>query len=171
MTYFQDLSPYTYTRMVATEKNVGWLSQSIGPEIWEADDSFLDRVWRYCKISVAQTRGIHRCELCSSHASPVTKRGDESLILGSAEIRVFSLAGDVYAAPNLIYHYILDHHYRPPPEFTDAVRNGAAPESEGYFRMLADHGWTWEPTEKADARAGRRFRAVKTSTGVKIVED
>src|ERR1700722_13682336 len=98
MAYFQDLSSYAYTRVMPTEKNVGWLCQSTEFEKWEADESFLDQLWRYCKISVAQTRGIHSCELCPSHVSSVTKRSDERLILGSAEIRVFSKFGNTYAA-------------------------------------------------------------------------
>jgi hypothetical protein len=31
----------------------------------------------------------------------------------------------VYMAPALVLHYILDHHYRPPDEFVDAVVVGA----------------------------------------------
>ena len=41
--------------------------------------------------------------------------------LGSAEIRVLGGGGKVYAAPNLIYHYVAKHKYRPPEEFIEAV--------------------------------------------------
>lgn len=44
-----------------------------------------------------------------------------TLLLGSAEIRVPSRLGVVYAAPDMIYHYIKDHDYVPPQEFIDAV--------------------------------------------------
>jgi hypothetical protein len=43
------------------------------------------------------------------------------MLLGSAEIRVPGKDGKVYAAPNLIYHYIKDCGYLPPQEFIDAV--------------------------------------------------
>ena len=45
----------------------------------------------------------------------------ESFKLGDAQIRVRGLNGEVYASPNLIYHYVQAHHYRPPQAFIDAV--------------------------------------------------
>ena len=48
------------------------------------------------------------------------RRGDEELRLGSAEIRVFGREEGTYAAPDLIYHYVVDHHYLPPEEFIKA---------------------------------------------------
>jgi hypothetical protein len=170
MTYFPDLSEYTYTTASLTEKNVGWLSPSSRFDKWDADESFMDLLWRYCKFSVAQTRGIHHCELCPAHRSSVVERGDEKLVLGSAEVRIFSDEGNIYAAPNLIYHYVLSHHYCPPQEFIDAVRLGSRPESKEYLDRLAESGWAWTPTEAPNSRTGRRFIAVKTPSGPKIVE-
>jgi hypothetical protein len=43
------------------------------------------------------------------------------LSLGSAEIRVPGSGGRIYAAPDLIYHYVEAHGYRPPDEFVEAV--------------------------------------------------
>ncbi|MCX7805518.1 MAG: hypothetical protein N3A38_10060 [Planctomycetota bacterium] len=37
------------------------------------------------------------------------------------EIRVLGRDGKIYAAPTLIYHYVVAHKYRPPQEFIDAV--------------------------------------------------
>lgn len=42
-------------------------------------------------------------------------------LLGSAEIRVTGASGRVYAAPDLIVHYIKDIGYLPPEEFIQAV--------------------------------------------------
>jgi hypothetical protein len=42
-------------------------------------------------------------------------------MLGSAEIRVPGKSGIQYACPNMIYHYLQDHNYRPPDEFITAV--------------------------------------------------
>lgn len=41
--------------------------------------------------------------------------------LGSAEIRVKAKDGRIYAAPNLIYHYVAEHDYDPPKEFIEAL--------------------------------------------------
>jgi hypothetical protein len=171
MTEFSDLSSYSYTRSAPAEKNVGWLGPSTEFRRMVADDAFLDSLWRYCKTSIAQTRGMHLCELCSSHHSCIAERAGEKLSLGSAEIRVFSNAGDVYAAPNLIYHYVQVHQYRPPDEFIDAVRTGPSPQSKEYFERLSVLGWSWERTEAPGANSGKRFRAVKTPAGTKIVEE
>jgi hypothetical protein len=43
------------------------------------------------------------------------------MVLGSAEIRVKGAGGKVYAAPNLIYHYMKDCGYLPPQEFLGAL--------------------------------------------------
>ena len=46
------------------------------------------------------------------------------IVLGAAEIRVLDLCRKVvYAAPNLIIHYIIDHKYLPPKEFVEELSN------------------------------------------------
>jgi len=47
--------------------------------------------------------------------------GDEEVALGDAEIRVLGRNDRVFAAPNLIYHYVTAHGYRPPDEFLGAL--------------------------------------------------
>jgi len=41
--------------------------------------------------------------------------------LGHAEIWVEREDGTQIAAPNLVYHYVTEHQYRPPDYFIDAV--------------------------------------------------
>jgi hypothetical protein len=86
--------------------------------------------------------------------------------VGSAEIRVFSAAGDAYAAPNLIYHYVRTHWYKPPEEFLRAMREGARPPSSEYFESLnklVDFGWKETLIHPGDTRdsvpemSGSRF--------------
>ena len=69
------------------------------------------------------------------------RRGNDELWLGSAEIRVFSNEGVTYAAPNLIYHYIVDHHYLPPEEFIRAVLEGPLPDSPEYLARAEQVEW------------------------------
>jgi hypothetical protein len=171
VTQFADLSPYIYTRVTSTEKNVGWLGESSVFDTMQGDELLLDMLWRHCKISVAQTRGIHDCELCRSRRSYIVERNGERLLLGSAEIRVISRAGSVYAAPNLVYHYVQAHQYRPPMEFIDAVLEGLTPGSNAYFDRLSELGWSWTPTEVPNDIAGRRVRPVTTADGIKIVKE
>lgn len=61
------------------------------------------------------------------------------LRVGSAEIRVF-YQGKTYAAPNLLYHYVVEHHYQPPSEFIEAVLHGDLPGSRAYLRYIRKLG-------------------------------
>jgi hypothetical protein len=158
MAYFEDLTAYRYIDddARAGTRNVGWLGSAHAFERADPSDETLDRLWRFCKISVAQTRGMHDCEFCRDESHFVT-RGDETLLLGSAEIRVFSRSGEIYAAPTLIYHYVKSHHYRPPDEFLRALKEGPAPESQDYFDRLNELGLKWRRTS-APASKPVRFR-------------
>ena len=42
-------------------------------------------------------------------------------LLGSAELRLVGRDGAVYAAPDLVLHYVEHHNYLPPHEFVEAV--------------------------------------------------
>jgi len=117
-----------------------------------------------------QTRGFHRCDLCVPSPSTTVSviRDGFKVALGSAEIRVLSKENtstirerlrrqkpgllflrkslgtfDVYAAPNLIYHYVEVHHYKLPEEFVNALREGPKPPDREYFKRLEVLGLEW----------------------------
>jgi hypothetical protein len=107
MAHYSDFSEYCYgqgTFYVPGTVNIGWLAASPDFDQMDPDEKLLDLVWDYCKISVAQYRGIHECEYCHPRRSDVGQRHGEMRLLGSAEIRVFAATGAIYAAPDLIYH-------------------------------------------------------------------
>jgi len=62
------------------------------------------------------------------------------LKLGSAEIRVVGQDGTVYAAPDLIYHYVVVHDYRPPEEFIQAVMETPLPGTQEH-EILKKEKW------------------------------
>jgi hypothetical protein len=68
---------------------------------------------------VNQMRVAHRCNFCK--AEPEDISFPKSPFMGSTEIWIPGKKGKIYAAPNMIYHYIKDHNYLPPQEFLDAV--------------------------------------------------
>ena len=121
MTFFTDLSPYSYDSSAATGSvlNVGWLDARFGYPQGDVPPEFIERLWAFCRVPTLVTFGFHVCDLChGSTRTPVKAvRGSESILLGFSEIRVFGADGKVYAAPNLIYHYVTEHGYRPPEEF------------------------------------------------------
>jgi hypothetical protein len=173
MTYFEDLSEYSYDRWPPTgrvPKNVGWLGPNIEFATKAPEHDFLELLWQHCLVSILQTRGLYQCHLCGSNESNVVERSGTRLLLGSAEIRVLSRTGDVYAAPNLIYHYVAVHHYSPPGEFREAVKNGLPPSSKEYFDRLSELGISWSPTLTA-SHSTVRVRFVRTPDGIKRIEE
>lgn len=173
MAYFPDLSFYEYTRDSPAAKNVGWLERDHDFERAPPSEETLDLLWRFCSISVVQLRGRHDCDLCAApHVADAVRNG-QRLALGSAEIRVFSrerggtalnqrlnvmesggllffrgslVPCSVYAAPNLIYHYVHAHHYKPPDEFLRALHEGPQPPDEKYFEFLTKLDLEWNRT-------------------------
>jgi hypothetical protein len=92
MTYFPDLSRYAYNRGMFDRPrtlNVGWLAREQPFDVAPPSDELLDAIWRYCKVSVAEMRGGHDCELCpGEHVGHAEYKG-EKLLLGTSEFRVF----------------------------------------------------------------------------------
>src|ERR1044071_2152082 len=103
MAYFEDLSDYVYAPGLARPgtKAVGWLASGHGFPTMSPDKEVLALLWLYCSISVAPTRGVHDCEFCPGCCAYRAERNGERLLLGTAEIRVFSPDRRIYAAPTL----------------------------------------------------------------------
>lgn len=132
--YYEDLSPYQYLKG-SKEKalNVGWLAAGHAFPLGNVDNDVLQRIRLLCKIRVNGMRGFHVCDFCK--VPPDANAGWQWFLntalkidgvrvpLGSSEIRVHDKNGAVYAAPNLIHHYIANHGYLPPEEFLQAIRN------------------------------------------------
>lgn len=67
------------------------------------------------------TRGIHRCEFCAEEEIWVESPDGAERMLGTGEVWIPG-EGVMYAAPNLIVHYMGAHGYQPPKVYLDAVR-------------------------------------------------
>jgi hypothetical protein len=104
-----------------------------------------------------------------SSRSDVAERHGEMRLLGSAEIRVFSESGAIYAAPDLIYHYMAAHRYKPPEQFVSALRFGPHPFSREYQDRLAAVGLTWREKTALKSKP-KRFRIEETPTGLVRIE-
>jgi hypothetical protein len=145
VSYFSDLSLYTYSRdqdnMVAY--NVGWLSNTHSYSQGDVPQEFIKRLWIYCRVFINPMRGYSRCEFCDDQSEwPITALfNEESINLGSAEIRVVKQDGTIFASPNLIFHYILEHKYCPPDGFIDAVLKGYLPDSPEFVALKLKYRW------------------------------
>jgi hypothetical protein len=118
------------------EVNVGWLDRKHKYPIGSVDSVALKNLVKILNYRVQRTRGYHLCNLCNvenvKQGHPMFSGYD----FGSSEIRVFSKNGDVYAAPDLILHYIVEHNYLPPKAFVDALLKGIVPPCLEYEEKL-----------------------------------
>jgi hypothetical protein len=122
MAYFPDLSPYEYSSGVAGLINIGWLCRSKPFPKGAVEPTILAKVGQLCGSPSHLTRGFHPCPWCETWVEEDFLGDGRLRHLGNGEIHV-STGGIywTYAAPTLIYHYILRHGYRPPQEFLDAI--------------------------------------------------
>lgn len=163
MTYLADLAQHPDARD-GKALSVGWLDATHPFPTAEPSAELLESLWRYCSLSVARTRGLQPCVFCSTDF--VVEEGEGvRLLLGSAEIRVIGPTGELFAAPDLIYHYVLKHHYRPPDEFLRALSDGPQPPTQEYFDRLNAMGVDWRVKEPQQGKLGA-FRFVRTPNGV-----
>src|SRR3954470_12070619 len=135
MTWFEDLTPYSYLPMFWDEAppsrpalNVGWLAEGMRFATATPDPAFVERLRLLVRHArTQQTRGYHFCEFCPP------ARGEEWLRneylethAGTAEIRAVGADATRYAAPTLIVHYVEAHRYAPPRAFVDAIMRCAS---------------------------------------------
>ena len=137
--YYPDLSAYSYANVdspipqqLAGVFNVGWIERGRELVTGVVPEHLLTDLRRALRLSsCARMRGYHECEFCWPDVPPTQfVIGDpqetvddvgEKRFLGSSEIWVPGPAGIIYAAPDLIVHYVEHHHYLPPPSFIAAI--------------------------------------------------
>ncbi len=143
MTYYPDLTFYTYKCLKKgySALNVGWLDIEHAYPVGDVSNTFLDRLWAFCREPVFKSRGFNGCEFCHIPGRPIEEqRVNERLRLGSAEVHVMGRDGQVYAAPDLIYHYVVAHHYCPPEEFIQGVMETPLPGTSEYEVLKKEQG-------------------------------
>lgn len=148
--HFEDGTLYTYfgTSPATKEVNIGWLDPAHEYRRGAVSPEVLERLAWLCAYGrVNLTRGIHSCGFCPPDAYKndaecylIVDGGRELHGLGSSEIRVPGVEA-IFAAPNLILHYMLHHDYLPPRDFVTSA--------EGLTEHLARSRWrvaflTWD---------------------------
>jgi hypothetical protein len=131
MAYFNDLTRYEYSKnsfMRAGELlNIGWIERCAPYPKGVIEPDLTAKLLALCKFPVNQYRGYHDCHFCKEYPVEIADSQGE-FCLGDGEIRVPAADGTVtYVAPNLIYHYVVAHHYLPPDIFLDALRTLVLP--------------------------------------------
>ena len=138
MTYYPDLTPYSYDESPREMLNVGWLSPEHGHTTGVVDERVVDALKALSAAYDNQMRGVHHCEFCDADRPSVLggPAMDTTVWLGSAEIRVEGEDGTVYAAPNLVIHYITEHQYCPPEPFCRAAARAVGIDTAGELTLV-----------------------------------
>ncbi len=134
MSYFADLTPYTYTMTIeGTVLNVGWLDSRHPFPRGDTTAEFRHALHRLCQRPVLLTRGAHHCQFCPQEDMRVWPPTHPERV-GNGEIRVKGADGIWYAAPTMVNHYVVEHQYLPPNAFVQAVLLVAAVAGPGDAR-------------------------------------
>ena len=122
MTFFNDLSAYSYQDSEEKLVNIGWLDSHHDFPRSEPSSALIDALLVCASDDKNATRGFHDCEFCDEK-SPIRLKtaGGENVVLGMSEIHVLSRGGVKFAAPTLVAHYVAIHSYAPPMDFREAV--------------------------------------------------
>jgi hypothetical protein len=132
MSYFEDLTPHTYTDGTDEEfpvLNVGWLGSEAPFALGGTSPRFKQALEQLCTKPIVLHRGYHPCDFCQQCP-------DGTFRLGNGQIRVQAQDGVWYSAPWLIHHYVKEHRYCPPQVFQDAVVNPRAVAEETTFNHM-----------------------------------
>lgn len=118
MTYYADLTKYTYARWTGEPEalNVGWLDEAVPFQTGKVPQTAIDKLSVLCSRPVRLMRGLHSCQFC--HPGSGRRKPD-----GNGEIRVIGRDSVVYASPALLHHYVSEHNYLPPDEFLAALKS------------------------------------------------
>lgn len=114
---------------------VGFLSRKHPFNKGTAPPNFAKRLLQFChpEKTVCQTHGKRKSPFDGKHIE--VELDGVTFTLGGAEIRILG-EQEIYAAPDLIYHYVVDHQYQPPDEFVQAVLKGPAPNSPEFRALI-----------------------------------
>lgn len=138
MVYFTDLAtfdyhsgPFSCDEWECPLLSVGWLEKEFAFDKGPSPTWLIDRISSIRISTKAQFlqwafRGLHSCTLCEKHT-----------MLTDSHINLFVPGVDcVYVAPGRIDHYILEHAYKPPQVFVEAIAKCIDPKSDEYLKAL-----------------------------------
>ncbi len=121
-----DYFPVRSEKLVA----VGWLSWEFEFPKGKVSGEFYSKLKNLASkpFQTFVSGGAHECELCQFDGA----KGTANLFI--------PYDGNVYAAPELIVHYVAVHNYLPPEIFIKAVLECPQMQSIEYKKKLLSHG-------------------------------
>ena len=156
MSWFPDMNTACPAAHGDHIRAVGWLSDKHPFPTGDASPAFLARLKEFCRrwgdglepLAWGIFMGPHRCELCRGY-------------MASGNIGV-PAGGVLFAAPEMVGHYVEAHRYAPPAEFVAAVMAAPLPGTAEYrravtafrevqLRQLAERSADVEPGSEPDS--------------------
>ena len=134
-----DLDPYTAApetdTLGFTPLAVGWLTRQRPIATGKVPANFVAHLLAFCEVGnvVFPWPRPQPCPFCG--ALPPSEVDGRAYTPGLGEIRVIG-EEEIYAAPSLIYHYVVAHNYQPPAEFVTAVLHGPQPGPAEYNALV-----------------------------------
>lgn len=131
MSWFPDMGNSCLVARGNHIRAVGWLSDKHPFPIGDTSPEFLSRLKEFCRrwgdgiepLWWGMFLGSHLCELCGEY---------------SASGNIGVPAGDIlFAAPEMVIHYVEVHRYAPPTEFVAAVLAAPLPGTPEYTKAVA----------------------------------
>jgi hypothetical protein len=107
------------------------------------------------RFSQLTFRGVHRCGICELHGQSFGSVGwsQENLIVPGA--------GEVFAAPGGVVHYVTSHDYLPPAAFVTAAMNCPSVGSPAYFEALRVANSGTAPPLESSEEFSRRLASLR----------
>lgn len=122
--HYPDLSNECQIARGPRVRAVGWLDAeneydrgAVDARVVEALRRLAEEGWIHVAVA-----GPHLCELCGG------ARESRNILVPARDV--------LYAAPAMIVHYMADHSYLPPPEFSTAVLSCPEPTTDAYYAEL-----------------------------------
>lgn len=143
--YIPDLVPYASFSYIGefVLKAVGWLDNKHDFPKGDVPGEFVTRLQEFCRRPFVVTFGVHYCEFCADDYHGTYILHDQGKVfLGSTDIAVFDEPQSkiAYIAPDMVYHYVVDHNYLPPEAFVKAILNSPIPDTPEYEELLRQSG-------------------------------
>lgn len=140
---YEDYTFYYDLNICEDALNIGWAGKDYFDPA-ETSIEIINILKRFIPFRVRSLRTLVHCPICGKIPESM-KINDKEYNMGFSEIRVLSSEGQVFAIPDLVFHYISHHNYCLPSQFLDELQTSWAPESKQYqnYRIRFEEEYCW----------------------------
>ena len=117
----------------------------------EKDQEFLNSLWKYVLFSENFTRILPTCVICNKHGEfEFDYEGLGGIKrVGNGIMHIPITEQEVYAVPDVLFHYFFTHNAKPTEMFRNAVLHGYKPNTNQYREIVKKNYYLKEKRSKA----------------------